>query len=111
MPIELPEPDPLPIDRSRAGILSISRELLGELLRLPAGLEVVMPRVRADVVELLIEGGSMPPRTGADQAREPWVARRITVICHQEQRADGRRKITAWFSHAPEERWTLREWS
>lgn len=107
MPIELPERDPLPIDRSRAGRLEISPELIQELLRLPAGLEVVAARMGAHgAIEIMIEGATMPKREQPDAEPRP-----VSMICHQEQRADGRRKLTAWFSHAPEERWTLREWS
>jgi hypothetical protein len=102
MPLDLPAP--APIDRSRAGVLTISAGVLGRLLRLPEGLEIVAVRPMADcdAVELLIEGDPLPP-CKADAQPEA-----VTLILHTKLDPDTQLvSVTANFAHAPDVSWTL----
>jgi hypothetical protein len=100
-------PPETPVDRSRAGLLRIASPMLGHLLRLPAGQEVVGARIGSwGDVELLIEGAEMPPR---DESPAP-----VTLMCRSEFR-DGecgreRRTVVNW-EHAPTHQWVLLDWS
>lgn len=92
------------VDRRRAGVMLLSTHLLGELLRLPDGLHLASVRMRrdGDSLALVIEGEPMPPRPRAGAATP------VLLMCSVEQ-DDAVRRVFAWFEHAPERRWLLRE--
>lgn len=102
--------DPIEPDRRFRGILSISPEMIGELLRLPPVQKVIDARIADGVVELLVAGEGMPP-CGAGEAPA-----RVMIICQVESRpgdvAKGghERRVTCWWDHAPETRWTQSNW-
>lgn len=103
-------PPGAPIDRGRAGRLHVSIPVLGHLLRLPEGHEVVSARVTDfGDVELVVQGGDMPPHSAGD-ALAP-----VTLLCHVQMRpaengGEEQRTIVNW-QHAPEKQWTLFDWS
>jgi hypothetical protein len=98
-------PDAPPIDRSRAGVLAVSASFIGELLRLPAGMEIVDARLSSDrsYVELLIEGAPMPSNA---EGSEP---RAVKIICHTAyDEATQMVTVFANFAHAPGDGWIMR---
>jgi hypothetical protein len=112
MTLNLNLPPDVPVDRSRAGVLRVSVPMLGHLLRLPPGCEVVAVRITPGLVpvhyvELLIEGDPMPPR--ADGPAAP-----VMLLSRKEIRGEGEEReecVTSWFEHAPERAWIFSNWS
>lgn len=104
MALALPPEEP--VDRTRAGLLRIAIPMLGHLLRLPSGQEVVDVRMHNGDIELLVEGAGMLPR---DPSPLP-----ATLICRSEFRdsesGPEKRVIVNW-EHASENQWVLFDWS
>jgi hypothetical protein len=95
----------------RAGILRVSPEFIGELIRLPAGNKVVDAFVnKAGSIELTIEGDNMPERMNGLPIPE------VSILCHHEQcpgdveRGGCQRRIVSQFEHMPNVKWVLRPW-
>jgi hypothetical protein len=91
------------IDHSRAGVLSISDEVIGHLLRFPKTLKVTGSRWSEDgrYLELVIEGYPLPERIGGEPVP-------VMLIMHQTVDDAEMLSIHVAWAHAPDDRWLLR---
>jgi hypothetical protein len=92
-----------PIDRARAGILSITPHVIAELLRLPKGIRATACDYDFDdrCIKLTLEGQPMPERLAG-------FPRRVSLMFNVEQDAEKRETRWLYWSHRPEDRWLLR---
>jgi hypothetical protein len=87
------------IDRTRVGLLRITLEAIGGLLRLPLHLKVTGAEINRVIrcIEVVIEGADMPPRP------DRWPPEPVDLLVTQA--ADG--STTAAWEHAPDKSWPL----
>lgn len=101
-----------PVDRTKAGTLHITPEILGAFLNLPDGQEVVSAEVDRSrgTLLLVVEGRGLPTRPEAG----PPV--RVHILCNKESRPGDveqggcEYRLTAWWSHDPGQTWVMRPW-
>lgn len=108
MTLELPQPPS--VDESRAGLLSIVPFMIGHLLRLPKGQEVIEARIaRSGTIELRVCGEGMP---AIEAGGEPVF---VTLFFQREVR-DGdtgtkQERTLAYWEHDPDQKWVVHDWS
>jgi hypothetical protein len=95
-------PPPVPIDRTRAGILTIALGFLGTILRLPSDTEVAGGHVNpaSGTLGLEIIGGDMPPHAAGA------ITERVSLTSHVSRDGGDETVHLAW-SHKPDEKWLL----
>lgn len=102
-----------PIDRSKAAVLVMGPEVIGDLLRLPAGQQVRVSRIdpMTGDMHFLVEGEGLPVCVEGVEPGRHWI-----ICTHETRPGDGeglgrQSRITAAWDFAPEAKWTLRDWS
>ncbi len=99
-----------PIDITHGGTLTIDPVMLGHLLRLPAGQEVMSARIDAcGRIELLVCGAGLPPRSPS------CIPAILTLLFRREVRDGVRSGAKEWrtlasWSHDPDRKWAVSDW-
>ena len=100
-----------PVDRRYGGVLRLSPPMLGALLKLPAGQEVVSAEITPEGdVDFTVEGIGLPERKiGPKYVRLTLKeeTRRRVVDFHDVIE----KRVTAFWESAPNESWVLFDWS
>jgi hypothetical protein len=103
--------DPPPIDRTRAGVLSVNLLCIGNLLRLPEGQQVSAAVVDpiSDTLKFMIEGAGLPQRAEGEM---PVPVNLVLTSQVDDAAPDGPKyRTTAHWEHDPAQTWVVRDWS
>jgi hypothetical protein len=99
-------------DQDRAGILAIAPMLIGHLLRLPAGQQIVKARMGPfETLEFVVEGAGLPPRQAGVEPEPVMLMMRAEYRAGDVKKGGQQRRTICWWAHDTSTTWVLRDWS